>query len=320
MSNDTTNSEQSNDEITPPDFLTIPTVLLKDIDLKPSDPYVYAAVLWFYSMTKPGNCYASNATIAKIAGLSASSVADALTRLDRGDYIRRQNKGGRRKIVPMLTFGVDQHTPSSDLLRKISCHYCGKSGFQNMLQKEHYIPKSKGGTNKKDNLVLACSDCNQEKGAMTGDDFIELLKEEGRYLRNLPQLRNHPSSTEEPIKKRKSNQKEKKRTKATKNNIKEKRIKKKKKWFDEFWEAYPRKVSKQDAKDRFIKTVEDKEHFHAIMDALREQKQTTQWQKNDGQYVPYPTTWINQGRWEDDPEAYNYEEDDKETGVAVKSY
>jgi len=91
-----------------------------------------------------------------------------------------------------------------------------------------------------------------------------------------------------------------------------------KKHFEAFWDEYPRKVGKQNARRKFLKIERDK--FDTIMAALREQKDTTQWQKDDGQYVPYPTTWINQGRWEDDPEAYNYEEDDKETGVAVKSY
>jgi len=88
--------------------------------------------------------------------------------------------------------------------------------------------------------------------------------------------------------------------------------------FDEFWEQYPRKVGKQKCKNKFLRLSVDK--FDKIMSALEEQKDTDQWKRNDGQFVPHPTTWINQGRWEDDPEAYNYEEDDKETGVAVKSY
>lgn len=88
--------------------------------------------------------------------------------------------------------------------------------------------------------------------------------------------------------------------------------------FDEFWDEYPRKVAKQKCKNKFLRLSVDK--FDTIMAALREQKETDQWQKDDGQYVPHPTTWINQGRWEDDPDAYNYQKDDKDTGVAVKSY
>ena len=41
------------------------------------------------------------------------------------------------------------------------CFYCGKtvSGFE----VEHMLPKSKGGSNRIDNLTLSCHDCNQKK-------------------------------------------------------------------------------------------------------------------------------------------------------------
>ncbi len=30
-------------------------------------------------------------------------------------------------------------------------------------------------------------------------------------------------------------------------------------------------------------------------------------------YIPHPKTWLNQARWEDDPEAYNSTNGDQET-------
>ena len=30
------------------------------------------------------------------------------------------------------------------------------------------------------------------------------------------------------------------------------------------------------------------------------QKLSRQWQKDGGQYIPNPATWLNQGRWEDE--------------------
>lgn len=35
-----------------------------------------------------------------------------------------------------------------------------------------------------------------------------------------------------------------------------------------------------------------------IMTALEQYKQTKQWQ--DPQYIPHPSTWLNQARWEDE--------------------
>ena len=37
-----------------------------------------------------------------------------------------------------------------------------------------------------------------------------------------------------------------------------------------------------------------------ILSALEKQKQSSQWQKDNGQFIPYPTTWLNGKRWEDD--------------------
>jgi len=49
------------------------------------------------------------------------------------------------------------------------CCYCGKENTP--LEIEHIIPKSRGGTNRIDNLCLACHECNQKKGNMTAEEF-----------------------------------------------------------------------------------------------------------------------------------------------------
>ena len=36
------------------------------------------------------------------------------------------------------------------------------------------------------------------------------------------------------------------------------------------------------------------------MDAIEKQKKSAQWTKNDGQFIPHPTTWLNGKRWEDE--------------------
>lgn len=52
------------------------------------------------------------------------------------------------------------------------CFYCTVDLRDIKVNIEHVIPRSKGGTNDKKNLVLACSSCNKDKGSSKPDDTI----------------------------------------------------------------------------------------------------------------------------------------------------
>ena len=71
--------------------------------------------------------------------------------------------------------------------------------------------------------------------------------------------------------------------------------------FDVFWAAYPRKVGKADARKAFKKV---RAPLETLLAAIDRQKQSDQWQKNGGQYIPNSATWLNQGRWEDELPAH----------------
>ena len=68
--------------------------------------------------------------------------------------------------------------------------------------------------------------------------------------------------------------------------------------FAAFWAAYPRKVGKEAARRAFAKVP--KEAWPLLVPAINAQKLSRQWQKDGGQYIPNPATWLNQGRWEDE--------------------
>lgn len=70
--------------------------------------------------------------------------------------------------------------------------------------------------------------------------------------------------------------------------------------FDRFWEKYPRKTSKLSAKKAFEKLDVDEELLATMLTAIEKQKNSSQWQENGGQYIPYPATWLNNKRWEDE--------------------
>jgi 5-methylcytosine-specific restriction endonuclease McrA len=59
------------------------------------------------------------------------------------------------------------------LLEKFNrtCVYCGAQDIP--LEIEHVNPKSKGGTNRISNLVIACHDCNQEKDTRPVETFLK---------------------------------------------------------------------------------------------------------------------------------------------------
>ena len=73
--------------------------------------------------------------------------------------------------------------------------------------------------------------------------------------------------------------------------------------FGRFWEAYPKKIGKGAARNSFIKLKPSEALTEQMLGAIARAKQTAQWQKDRGQYIPNPATWLNQSRWED-----NYEE------------
>lgn len=68
--------------------------------------------------------------------------------------------------------------------------------------------------------------------------------------------------------------------------------------FEKFYNAYPRKIGKANVEKWFIKNKPSKELMNKILIALEEHKKLKQWQ--DKQYIPHPTTWLNQKRWEDE--------------------
>lgn len=68
--------------------------------------------------------------------------------------------------------------------------------------------------------------------------------------------------------------------------------------FETFYQAYPRKIGKVNVEKWFNKNKPDEELMNKILTSLEEHKKLKQWQ--DKQFIPYPATWLNQKRWEDE--------------------
>uniref|UniRef100_A0A6M3L0L2 Putative DNA replication initiation protein n=1 Tax=viral metagenome TaxID=1070528 RepID=A0A6M3L0L2_9ZZZZ len=70
-----------------------------------------------------------------------------------------------------------------------------------------------------------------------------------------------------------------------------------------YWAAYPKKIGKQAAIKAWVIAAKKGilPPIDQILKAIETQKQDDQWCKDGGQYIPHPATWINQGRWDDQP-------------------
>jgi hypothetical protein len=68
--------------------------------------------------------------------------------------------------------------------------------------------------------------------------------------------------------------------------------------FDAFWEVYPKKIKKQDARRAWAKAVK-RTDAHKIIDVVERYP----FDRNRPKYIPYPASWLNAGCWEDDLEA-----------------
>lgn len=68
--------------------------------------------------------------------------------------------------------------------------------------------------------------------------------------------------------------------------------------FDSFWKAYPKKVAKQTALKAWKGAKADRIAEKIIEDVKR--RCETEWKGQDVQYIPHPTTYLHQRRWEDE--------------------
>ena len=70
--------------------------------------------------------------------------------------------------------------------------------------------------------------------------------------------------------------------------------------FERFWQAYPRKTAKMEARKAWKKLDPVGGLLDSIMAAVAAQSNSRQWLADGGRFIPHPATWLNQARWEDE--------------------
>ena len=69
--------------------------------------------------------------------------------------------------------------------------------------------------------------------------------------------------------------------------------------FASFWAVYPKKKNKGHAEKAFAKLKPDNDLLQTILNAVEGAARGTDWLKSDGQFIPYPSTWLTARGWED---------------------
>ena len=85
--------------------------------------------------------------------------------------------------------------------------------------------------------------------------------------------------------------------------------------FDVFWQVYPKKKSKGQARKTWDKLKKAKclPEWDILQTAITIAKASRDWEKDGGQFIPYPSTWLNAEGWEDDYEVEISETNEQRT-------
>lgn len=70
--------------------------------------------------------------------------------------------------------------------------------------------------------------------------------------------------------------------------------------FGRFWDAYPKKKAKDKAEAWFKRKKPTSELVDTMIQVVEKFKKTHDWIKEEGKFIPYPSTWLNAGGWKDE--------------------
>lgn len=254
-------------------------VLFK-VGLKPNEVHTLSIIL---SFNKAGQDYIGSCNfLSKELNITSRTALNTLTSLINKGFIRKQaSKGGNVSIYSI----------NEKFLKDIFLNY----------EKNSQLTDNKDVVNYEKNSQKLCKNftVNYEKISHNKNIYKNNNKNIYAHSEN-EQVYNHEDDKQKESDNHSSNTiKQETKNKAIKKQNKELNELQEKQ-FDKFWQAYPKKVSKKEAQKSWKKINPSLELFEKILKALEMVKQTEQWKKDNGKYVPYPATWLNQERWTDE--------------------
>ena len=72
--------------------------------------------------------------------------------------------------------------------------------------------------------------------------------------------------------------------------------------FEQFWKIYPRRVAKAEARKAWKQVEKLRPPTPDLLKAVYAARASRDWLKDDGQFIPYPSSWLRGERWDDQHE------------------
>lgn len=192
-----------------------------------------------------------------------------------------------REYVPIFFDWVENTQDLTDeekgrLIDAVIMYASGEDGWEERLQGAEKIAFRfmRGQVDRNDKISKARSEAGSSKKEQTQSNDNKNQQTQTNEIKT--------EQTETKILKEEKKEKEKKE----KEDISQR--------FEKFWTTYPNKKAKQDAFRAFQKLKPDDDLLTRMLAALEREKESAQWQESGGRFVPYPATWLNGRRWEDE--------------------
>jgi hypothetical protein len=251
-----------------PRFSILPIEALKDTRLTPRDLRVLIALHAFKDQA--GRCWPSRGLLAALTGLPEARISVATTRLVALGWVAKEGRGGRSQAC-RYRLGVPETVIESvtvtDLVTvtKPVTKTVTDSVTKTVTETVRGIEQT---MNIPENKPLSCAaqGCANAAGAGCA---VAAADGEGEY--QVEQVRRkEPGAKALAVS------------------------------FERFWSVYPKKRNKGDALKAWRALKPGEELVTAILAAVERAKASVQWRKDEGQFIPYPATWLRARGWEDE--------------------
>lgn len=186
------------------------------------------------------------------------------------------------------------------------CCYCGEKFSPESMEPDHVIPISRGGNDAIGNLVASCIPCNRAKWDYHPTAFINSLPNSSDVWQRLSQR-----VSERLYRSLKDKEEEKEKDKEEEKLVERGRGKPNPSHFDSWWMLVHFKTGKEAARRAYdgavakIRMVEpDKEPHAYLRERMAAFAKTPSANPTDRTPI-HPATWLNQGRYADDPTTWD---------------
>lgn len=284
----------------------------RDPNLNSTDKLIFSALL---NLSKTGSCYASNRYLGRRFCLSESQARRTITKLKKLKYIDVSIGFNNSRNINILK---DYSKKSNSIEGKILGD-TQENVLDEILEEEEtfkidkanilYIPK--------DDEKYSAQECN---GGAQKRQGVTQKRQGGAQIRS-SEIQSSPTAPKDTchvnnsINNNINNNINKHTCIKTKNNDECKNsnniLQMNNELFNKFWEAYPKHISKVNALRVWNKLKPDLDLTNKIIDSVERFKKTFSWNKNNGQFIPYPTSFLINERWNDEievniqPDKYN---------------